>query len=136
MVNMTFEYVGELRCRGVHGPSGSVIETDAPADNHGKAERFSPTDLVGAALATCIATTIGIAAQRKGWNVDGMRLDVAKEMSATPPRRIASLTVHLHMPRTMPPEERQQIETIARSCPVHKSLGPDVAAPVTVHWPT
>lgn len=87
MVQMKIEYTGDLRCRATHGPSGSQIETDAPADNHGKAERFSPTDLVGAALASCIATTLGIVALRKGWNLRGMRVEVEKDMTTSPPRK-------------------------------------------------
>lgn len=136
MVEMRFEYVGDLRCRGTHGPSGTVIETDAPADNHGKAQRFSPTDLVGSALATCIMTTIAIQARPHGWFVEGMKARVTKEMSATPPRRIARLAVDLEMPRNLPEDQRRQIEAIARSCPVHRSLHPDVSAPVTVRWPS
>ena len=136
MVHMTVDYTGDLRCRATHGPSTSQIETDAPADNHGKAERFSPTDLVGAALASCIATTLGILAQRKGWNLQGMRVEVDKEMTASPPRKIARLPVSLWMPTEMSPEDRQLVENTARSCPVHRSLSPEVDAPVVVHWPT
>lgn len=136
MVHMTVTYSGELRCRATHGPSGSMIETDAPADNHGKAERFSPTDLVGAALASCIATTLGILALRKGWDLKGLRVEVDKEMTSTPPRKIARLPVVLWMPAAMSDEDRQLIENTARSCPVHRSLSPDVDAPITVKWPT
>lgn len=135
MVHMIVDYTGELRCRATHGPSGSMIETDAPADNHGKAERFSPTDLVGAALASCIATTLGILALRKGWDLKGMRVEVDKEMTSTPPRKIARLPVELWMPASMSAEDRQLVENTARSCPVHRSLSPDVDAPITVHWP-
>ena len=136
MVHMIVNYTGELRCQATHGPSGSKIETDAPADNHGKAERFSPTDLVGAALASCIATTLGILALRKGWDLKGMRVEVDKEMTSTPPRKIARLPVVLWMPKVMADEDRQLIENTARSCPVHRSLSPDVDAPITVKWPT
>jgi putative redox protein len=135
MVKMEIEYAGDLRCVARHGPSGSTIETDAPADNHGKAQRFSPTDLVGAALGTCIATVLGIAAQRKGWDLRGMRLEVAKEMSSTPPRRIARLDVHLWMPVALPEEDRKRVEQMAHSCPVHKSLPAELDAPITIHWP-
>ena len=135
MVGMKVEYVGDLRCRAVHGPSGSVIETDAPLDNHGKAERFSPTDLVGAALASCIATVMGIVAQRHNWDLRGMTIDVTKEMSATPPRRIAKLTVDLKMPLNLPAGDRDQLERAAHTCPVHKSLHPDIEAPIVFHWP-
>lgn len=134
-VEITAVYNGDLRCTVTHGPSGSLLETDAPVDNCGKGERFSPTDLVASAMATCIMTTIGIVAQRKGWDVSGMRAKVIKEMSSAPPRRIARLPVELWMARDLPPEARQQVENIARSCPVQKSLGEGVEIPVTVHWP-
>lgn len=135
MVHMTIDYTGELRCRATHGPSGSQIETDAPADNHGKAERFSPTDLVGAALASCIATTLGIVALRKGWDLRSLRVEVDKEMTTSPPRKIARLPVQVWMPKSMSPEDRQLVENTARSCPVHRSLSPEVDAPITVNWP-
>jgi uncharacterized OsmC-like protein len=136
MVKMTLNYEGGLRCVAKHGPSGSVIETDAPTDNHGKGGRFSPTDLMGAALMSCIATSLGILAQKKGWNLDGMRLEAGKEMSAAPPRRVVRLAVELWMPAALPPEARREIEEMARNSPVHKSIHPDLAAPVTVHWPS
>ena len=135
MVKMSIVYEGELRCSAVHGPSASKIETDAPADNQGKAERFSPTDLVGAALASCIATTLGIVGQRKGWKLDGMKLEVGKEMTSSGARKIARLPVDLWMPATMAVEDRAEVERVAHSCPVHKSLHPDIDAPITIHWP-
>ncbi len=134
-VEITSVYDGDLRCTVTHGPSGSQIETDAPVDNAGKGERLSPSDLVATALITCILTTIGIVAQRKNWDVSGMRARVVKEMSATPPRRIARLTVDLWMARDLSPEGRQQVENIAHACPVAKSLNENIEIPVTVHWP-
>lgn len=135
MVKMSVVYEGDLRCSLEHGPSTSRIETDAPADNHGKAQRFSPTDLVGAALGSCIATTLGIAAQRTGWKLEGLRVSVDKTMSTDTPRRIVRLDVELWMPAGVPAADRPKIEHIARNCPVHKSIHPDLAAPVTIHWP-
>ena len=136
MVKMSVEYRGELRCEAVHGPSGSRIETDAPADNHGKAARFSPTDLIGASVVTCMATTIAINARKNGWFVEGMKMEVTKEMSSTPPRRIVRLAAQLWMPRNLPQDQREQIETIARNCPALKSLNAEIEAPVTIHWPS
>lgn len=135
MVHMTVDYTGDLRCRATHGPSASQIETDAPADNQGKAERFSPTDLVGAALASCIATTLGILALRKGWDLRGMRVEVDKEMTTSPPRKIARLPVVLWMATDLSPEDRQLVENTAHTCPVYRSLSPEVDAPIVVHWP-
>lgn len=134
-VEINARYDGNLRCTIMHGPSGVEIETDAPTDNFGKGERFSPTDLVATALATCIMTTIGIVARRKGWDVSGMRARVVKEMTSDGPRRIARLPVELWMANDLPPEARQQVENAARACPVHKSIHPDIQAPVVIHWP-
>ena len=134
MVQMEISYKGALRCELKHGPSGTVVETDAPADMGGQAARFSPTDLVGAALAACIATTLGIVGKRKGWSVDGMKVHVGKVMTETGPRKIARLPVEIWMPANFPQEHRAEAERIAHTCPVHKSLNPDIDAPITTHW--
>lgn len=130
MVKMTATYTGELHCELTHGPSGSRIETDAPKDNMGRGERFSPTDLVGAALVSCILTTMGIVAQRDNVLLTGATGEVEKEMQTTPTRKIAALRVVLHMPAALPPDYRRKLETAAHHCPVHKSLHPDVQAPI------
>lgn len=129
MVEMTAVYTGGLHCELTHGPSQSSIETDAPKDNMGKGERFSPTDLVGAALASCILTTIGIVAERDGYSINGAKARVVKEMT-TNPRRIASLSVDIEFPPGIPVEARSKLEHIAHTCPVHRSLHPDVQAPI------
>ena len=97
-VKVSCEYLGDLRVRAVHGPSGTTLVTDAPTDNHGKGESFSPTDLAGTALATCIATIMAIQARTLGIELKGMKLDVEKHMTAQPPRRIAKLDVAIFMP--------------------------------------
>jgi len=135
MVEIKGEYVGELRCALKHGPSGSVIETDAPADNHGKAERFSPTDMIAAALASCISTTLAIKTMNKGWKFGGLSMRVEKHMSTDVPRRIVRLPVELWMPLNLGDSDRSVVEEIVTTCPVHKSIHPDIAAPVTIHWP-
>jgi putative redox protein len=134
MVEITVDYTGGLRCLARHGPSGTTLETDAPRDNCGQGERFSPTDLVGAALAACIGTTLGIVAQRKGWNIEGMRLRVEKHMTTEGPRRIERLPVHVQMPAGFPADARAEAERIIHSCPVHRSLHPDIQAPITIDW--
>jgi putative redox protein len=91
-------YVGELRCRSSHQPSGTELDTDAPTDNQGKGERFSPTDLVATALSTCMLTIMGIVAERHGWSLEGCTARVEKSMTSEPPRRIALLTVWLSLP--------------------------------------
>ncbi len=110
------------------------MTTDAPADNMGRGESFSPTDLMATALGTCILTTMGIVAQRHGIDMTGARATVEKHMSAEPPRRIARLPVTISMPAGIPPEHRSRLENAAHACPVHRSLHPDIEAPIVFHW--
>ena len=133
MVRMTTNYQGQLRCELVHGPSGTSIRTDAPIDNHGRGEAFSPTDLVGAALASCVLTTMAIMAERDGISLAGATASVTKVMNPSP-RRIARLPVEVRMPASVPIEYRKKLEAAARSCPVHRSLHPDVEAPIEIVW--
>jgi len=132
MVKMTVHYAGDLHCTATHGPSGSVVETDAPVDNQGRGESFSPTDLVATALASCMATLMGIYAKRKDINLTGMRIEVGKEMTQTGPRRIARLPVEVWMPATV--AQNPALENAALTCPVFQSLHPDIEKPVTFHW--
>jgi len=135
MVVITGEYVGQLRCELKHLPSGTVIETDAPADNHGRAERFSPTDLIAASLVSCMTTTLAIKTREKGWNFDGARMRVEKHMSADAPRRIVKLPVEVWLPLDLGPAERTEVETILANCPAYKSIHPDIETPLVIHWP-
>jgi putative redox protein len=130
MVQIDVRYAGQLRCELAHGPSGSTISTDAPADNQGKAERFSPTDLVAAALGSCILTTMGIVAQRKGIALEGATARVIKEM-ADGPRRIQRLEATITMPAGLTAPQRELLERAGRTCPVHHSLRADIDAPIT-----
>lgn len=134
MVEANIRYDGGLHCTAIHGPSQSQIETDAPVDNRGRGERFSPTDLVGTALATCIATTMAIAAERKGVDLTGMTVRVRKHMTTEPPRRIARLETQIRIP--LPPDhpERAFLEAAGRGCPVRRSLHPDVAIEEDYLW--
>jgi putative redox protein len=134
MVKMSVIYSGQLHCELTHGPSGSKIETDAPKDNQGRGERFSPTDLVGAALASCIVTTMAIVAQRDGIPFEDAKAEVGKEMSAQPPRRIAGLPVSVTMSAKLTADQRKKLENAALHCPVHKSLHPDVDAKITFNY--
>lgn len=131
MVQIEGRYEGDLRCESVHGPSGARLATDAPKDNEGRGEAFSPTDLVATALGTCIATTIAIFARRRGFDVDGMTWRVEKHMVADPLRRIGRLPVEIHLPAALTADQRQVVERAAHTCPVTKSIHPDVEAPVT-----
>jgi putative redox protein len=135
MVQIDITYQGHLRCQSTHGPSKTTLLTDAPADNMGKGESFSPTDLVATALGTCILTTMGIVAQRNNLDMAGATCSVTKEMVSQPFRRIGKLTVTIHMPKRLSDDDRRRLESAGHACPVHKSLHPDVQAPITFHWP-
>lgn len=134
MVVIHGTYQGQLHCQAVHEPSGALLDTDAPKDNHGKGESFSPTDLVATALGSCMLTVMGIAAQRLKVDLTGATVYVQKEMAAAPVRRIGRLTVHLHFPMAVSISDQKQLEAAALSCPVHKSLHPDIDLPITFHW--
>jgi putative redox protein len=134
MVQSTVEYQGQLHCQITHGPSGISIATDAPKDNMGKGESFSPTDLVGAALASCAVTTMAIVAQRHNLNLVGATATVQKEMVADPQRRIGRLTLEIRIPMKLDDEMKQRLENAARSCPVYKSLNPQMDLPLVFRW--
>jgi len=133
MVKMNVVYEGKKHCSLRHEPSQSVIETDAPLDNQGLGERFSPTDLVGAALCSCILTTMALVAERDGLNIEGSTGSVVKEMASSP-RRIKSLTVEITLPAALTVAQRQKLEHAARACPVHASLHPDVEKPISFSY--
>lgn len=134
MVKITGDYQGELRCTAQHEPSGNTLQTDAPKDNQGRGEAFSPTDLVATAFGTCILTTMAIAARRYNLDLKGVKFSVTKEMSADAPRRIVRLAVEVWMPMKRDPETAKVLEYAGRHCPVHQSLHPSVDAPVTFHY--
>jgi len=134
MVEMTAVYTGEKHCELRHGPSGSTIETDAPRDNQGRGERFSPTDLVGAALASCVLTTMALMGEKEGLVLKGASVRIGKEMHPTP-RRIARLPLEVTMPKGLKPEDRVRLEAVARSCPVARSLSAEVDLPMTFIYP-
>ena len=135
MVKSTGIYTGGLNCQLTHGPSGSIIETDAPTDNHGRGAAFSPTDLTAASLASCMVTTMAIAARLKlNTDIPGVRWEVTKEMSADKPRRIVRLAVQIWMPFPRAKDPEGILEAAARNCPVHHSLHPSIDSPLTIHW--
>ncbi len=121
-VRVEIDYEGKLHCRCVHAPSGSVLPTDAPRDNQGLGESFSPTDLVGTALGSCMLTTMAIAARKSGVDLGPMSASVDKEMVADPKRRVAKLTVAITMPASVDPAMRAQLEDVAHTCPVALTL--------------
>ncbi len=133
MTKMHLIYEGQLHTVAVHEPSGQTLHTDAPTDNQGKGETFSPTDLLATALATCIATVIGIYAKRKGWDLRSMRIDYEKTMENNP-RRIKSIALDVWFPIEISKDEREKVKEIALTCPVHHSLHPSIDIPLTFHW--
>jgi putative redox protein len=134
MVEIKLSYEGNLHCRAVHGPSGEVLVTDAPLDNNGLGQAFSPTDLVATALASCMATVIGIVAKRKEIAVEGMTVTVRKGMSDDQPRRIKRLELDLTLPLPDTHPERKLLESAARGCPVHHSLHPEIEVVMNWFW--
>jgi len=135
-VEIAIVYEGQLRSRAIHGPSGSELTTDAPLDNCGRAEHFSPTDLVAAALGSCILTLMGIRAAGRGLAIEGARVHVVKDMAANP-RRVGALTVVVTMPARagLTPDDRQALEQAALQCPVRQSLHPDVTVSMRFEYP-
>jgi uncharacterized OsmC-like protein len=131
MVEISVRYEGDLRCSARHGPSGSTLVTDAPVDNHGKGESFSPTDLLAAALPACMMTIMGIVAAREGIDLRGMTATTTKVMSTDAPRRIASLHTTITLPIAADHPHRGKLEQAAHTCPVHKSLRESIEADVT-----
>jgi putative redox protein len=134
MVAIELEYEGELHCKAVHGPSGTVLATDAPKDNQGRGESFSPTDLVATALGSCMLTVMGIMARTLGVDLKGTMATVEKEMATAPTRMIGSLSVKIHVPHEVSQENRTKLERAAHTCPVHRSLHPDVQKPIEFVW--
>lgn len=133
-IRIDIAYKGQLRCRATHGPSGNELVTDAPVDNHGKGESFSPTDLAATALGTCMLTVIGIYAERHSIDLTGMSVSVQKEMTPTPPRRIQRLTCEIRVPLDEGHPQREALERAALTCPVYLSLHPEVEKAVTFVW--
>lgn len=131
-------YEGQLRCAATHGPSGATLTTDAPVDNHGKGESFSPTDLVATALGACVMTIMGIVAERNQIDLTGTHIHVEKEMIQQPIRRIGRLPVTVTIPAdkaaAVSATDRAKLEAAARHCPVHQSLHPDIDSPIEFVW--
>ena len=128
-------YKGDLRTNATHLQSGTVIETDAPTDNQGKGEKFSPTDLMATALGTCMITTMAIKARTMDIQLDGTLLKVTKIM-ASDPRRIGKIVVHLFFPPELLIDEKQKdiLERTARTCPVERTLHPNVELDMQFNW--
>ncbi len=138
MATIQTRYTGDLRTESTHVQSGTVILTDAPTDNQGRGEAFSPTDLLANALGTCIITTMAIFARRDGIDLTGSHLNVTKIMSSLPPRRVARIEIELTVctSEAISEEVRERLGRIAHTCPVALSLHPDVEQVVSIQWET
>lgn len=128
-------YQGDLRCKATHVQSGTVIESDAPTDNHGKGEKFSPTDLLCVSLGTCIITTIAIKARDINIDVKNTAIEVTKFM-LNDPRRVAQIDVNVKFPQSLTIEEKNKVflERIGNNCPVAKSIHPDIKVDIVYKW--
>jgi putative redox protein len=134
MVRIQSEYQGDLHCTSVHTPSKTELATDAPVDNQGRGESFSPTDLIATSLGTCMLTTMGIVARTLNFDLAGATVTVDKEMTSTPPRKVARLTVAIRIPRNATPEIQQRLENAAHTCPTKRSIHPDIETPIDFQW--
>ena len=134
MVEIDVDYEGDLHTRCRHGPSSCVLETDAPVDNQGRGESFSPTDLLATALGSCALTTMGIVARREGWDLSGARATVEKHMVADPRRRVGRIVVRFELPGGVEGEARTRLEETAHGCPVMQSISADLEAELHFDW--
>jgi len=132
MVEIKVAYEGDLRCTALHTPSGNTLVTDAPVDNNGRGQSFSPTDLVATALGSCMVTVMGIVAKRRDIALQGMMVTVRKHMSDDSPRRIKRLEVDFSVPLAGSHPARTLLEGAAHACPVSQSIHPDIE--VVMNW--
>ena len=135
MVEINITYEGDLHCRAVHGPSGVVIETDAPVDNQGKGESFSPTDLLATSFGVCNLTLMGICARGHDIDLMGTTVRVEKHMTKEKPRKVARLVVEINLPPGIPHNKRDVLEHAARTCPVALSINPEVVIEQSFNYP-
>ncbi|MBQ1748167.1 MAG: OsmC family protein [Bacteroidales bacterium] len=135
MTKMLTIYKGNLRNEVTHLQSGTKILTDAPLDNHGKGESFSPTDLLASSLGCCMLTIMGISAQSYGFSLEGTRVETEKIMG-TDPRRVVEIKIDFHFPEgsNFTPQQKRIIESAAKTCPVANSLHPDLKKTINFNW--
>lgn len=134
MTKMSVKYSGNLRCEVIHEQSLTILETDAPLDNKGKGERFSPTDLLCTSLATCILTTMAIAAEERNWKFEGVSAQIEKIMHQTP-RRIGEIRIHFVFPDLGYADVmKEKIQRYAHACPVSRSLSSEMLQTITFEF--
>ena len=126
MTAIQCRYTGDLHCTAQHGPSGTVLNTDAPTDHDGLGESFSPTDLLATALGTCILTIMGIAARRRGWDLIDANVVVEKTMTSQAPRQIQNLKVVISLPTNITEAQRRVLKHVVNDCPVKRNLDPSI----------
>jgi putative redox protein len=134
MVKIEIKHTGSLHSEALHTESGTRIHTDAPLDNGGKGESFSPTDLLATALGTCMTTTMDLYAKKNGFSIGGANAVVLKHMVSEPSRRVGRLEVVVEMPLSGSHPQREALERAALNCPVAKSLSPEIQIPVSFSW--
>ncbi len=134
MVQIDIAYQGQLRCEASHAPSSTVLVTDAPLDNQGRGESFSPTDLLATALGTCMLTIMGIAAEKREWDLAGASARVIKHMVADPARRVGRLEVSIQVPGSFDGRQREVLVAAAKSCPVANSIGDSLVVDLSFDW--
>ncbi|MCE2612601.1 OsmC family protein [Flavobacteriaceae bacterium D16] len=126
-------YLGELRTQCQHLRSGNEFITDAPIDNNGKGEAFSPTDTVATALASCMLTVMGVKARSMELQLKGAYADITKHMAANP-RRISGIDIQLYLPAAISKDDQDLLERVGNSCPVMQSIHPDIETAIQYHW--
>ena len=134
MVKIEIKHTGSLHSEALHTESGTRIHTDAPLDNGGKGESFSPTDLLATALGTCMTTSMDLYAKKNGFSIGGANAVVLKHMVSEPSRRVGRLEVVVEMPLSGSHPQREALERAALNCPVAKSLSPEIQIPVSFSW--
>ncbi|MBT8449635.1 MAG: OsmC family protein [Gammaproteobacteria bacterium] len=132
MVRIELAYQGELRVNAKHELSSETLDTDAPLDNKGKGQSFSPTDLLATALGSCMLTIMGITAEEKSIQIEGTQVEVIKHMSADLPRRVAQLDIKMTIPQPLDAREMTILQHAAETCPVAKSIHPDLKINLTM----
>jgi uncharacterized OsmC-like protein len=125
MSDISIKYKGNLRATATHLKSGSIISTDAPVDNNGKGEKFSPTDLFATALGSCMLTIMGLTAKTHGFSIDGSNIDIDKVMGKNP-RRVSSIKILISLKGKFSDKEKQLLMKAAHHCPVSKSIHPEI----------
>ena len=135
MVEMSLTYEGQQRCTAVHAPSKKKIVTDAPTDNGGRGQNFAPSDLLAAALGSCMLTYIGKAGDKNGWDVTGTRIVLQKEMVADPLRRVGRITIDIYLNREFEDRDMRILTNAVTTCPVKLSISDQIEVPITFHQP-